>query len=142
MTKARKEKGVDWHGKWGKEYYLAAIPGQSEDVVSVKHLPKQPYGAYKPASMVQQIEVKKRADEIVRAIKADEELRSRYEADFEALCEAEGQTYIKNGKTVTRRWIDFVRGDVMRKLHAGILPMEGSMQEVTEVLRSGPDAGR
>ncbi|MBR3647995.1 MAG: hypothetical protein IKN59_06370 [Paludibacteraceae bacterium] len=128
MTKAKLIKGAKWVGKWGEDNYIAHIPGEEAEDVSIKKLPNQPYENYHPASMQRQNSVKNRADEILRKIKENPAWYAQYKEQFEAYCAQNGRKYEKNGKTYTRRQIDYMRGDVMRRLYSGEWPMEGEIE--------------
>ena len=113
------DKKSNWHGKWKDGKYIAHIPGKGPEEASVKNNPKQPMSEAQQAQMRVQNPRLTEANKLISEVKRDpERLAAMYEL-FEAYCAEYGETYVKNGKTLKRRFIDFLRRMIMLEMSGG-----------------------
>lgn len=117
MTKAKLIEGTQWHGKWGKNQYIAQRPGQPAEEVSIKANPKQPFTEAQLAQMNGQDSRLIDANTTIHKILNDPEAKAAELADFQAFCAEHGDTFRtkKTGKVRKRRFIDFLRSKYMNK---------------------------
>lgn len=118
MTKAKLIKGTQWHGKWGKNHYIAQRPGQPAEEVSIKANPKQPFSEAQLAQMKSQDSRLIDANATVHKVLNDPEANAAAWTRFQAFCAEHGDTYRtkKTGKVRKRRFIDFLRSKYMKNL--------------------------
>lgn len=117
MTKAKLIKGTQWHGKWGKNQYIAQRAGQPAEEVSIKANPKQPFSEAQLAQMNGQDSRLIAANTTIHKVLNDPEAKAAELADFQAFCAEHGDTCRtkKTGKVRKRRFIDFLRSKYMNK---------------------------
>ena len=116
------DKDSNWHGKWIDGKYIAHIPGKGPEEASVKNNPKQPMSEAQQAQMRVQNPRLTEANKKISEVKSNPEELAAMRERFAAFCAEHGETYVKNGKTRKRRFVDFLRGTIM-------LEMSGSGEE-------------
>lgn len=105
---------IKYSGKYGDNHYIAHTPGKPDTEVSIKHNPNQPYTKAQVDARNVQNDRLRHALERQEEILYDEAKRAPYEARYRAYCQENGWTYVtKTGKTRKRRFVDFLRSQLL-----------------------------
>ena len=103
-------------GKQNDEVYASHAPGKPENVGYMKSMPPKRKGKKRSATTVRQNEAMIRANERVSEVMKDPVLRAEAQKEFEAKYAKRGMYYMKKGKWVRRRLVDYVREREMKKV--------------------------
>lgn len=103
-------------GKLNDEVYASHAPGKPENEGYLKKMPPKWKRKKRSETMKRQNEALKRANERVSAVLKDPVLRAEAEREFEAKYAKRGMYYMKKGKWVRRRLVDYVREREMKKV--------------------------
>ena len=109
-------KNTNAFGKLTDEVYASHAPGKPENVGYMKSMPPKRKGKKRPKTTVRQNEALKRANERVSEVMKDPVLRAEAEKEFEAKYAKRGMYYMKKGKWVRRRLVDYLREREMKKV--------------------------
>ena len=109
----------NWSGKWIDNKYIAHIPGKGPEEASVKENPRQPLSEAQRAQMQIQNSRLTDANKRLREVKSNPEELAVYRAQFAAYCAEHGETYVKRGKRHRRRFIDYLRREIMLEMSGG-----------------------
>ena len=110
------EANTNAFGKMNDEVYASHAPGKAENVGYMKSMPPKRKGKKRPKTTVRQNEALKRANERVSEVMKDPVLRAEAEKEFEAKYAKRGMYYMKKGKWVRRRLVDYIREREMKKM--------------------------
>lgn len=110
------EKNANAFGKKSEEVYVSHAPGKAENIGYMKRMPPKWKGKSRPETMVRQNEMLKEANVRASEVMKDPVLRAEAQEEFEAKYAKRGMLYMKNGKWVRRRLVDYVREREMKKL--------------------------
>ena len=110
------DKKANWHGKWINNKYISQIPGKGPEEASVKNNPKQPMSEAQLAQMQVQNPRLTEANKRISEVQSDPEQLAVMRARFEVYCAKVGKTYVKNGKRRERRFVDFLRREIMLEM--------------------------
>ena len=102
-------------GRLNDKQYASHAPGMPENVGYMKSMPPKRKGKKRPATMVRQNEALKQANAQVSEVLKDSVLRAEAEKEFEAKYAKRGMYYMKKGKWVRRRLVDYIREREMKK---------------------------
>ena len=114
------DKKANWHGKWINGKYISQIPGKGPEEASVKNNPKQPMSEAQRAQMRVQNPRLIEANRLIKEVKSDPEKLAVMRARFEVYCAKVGKTYVRKGKTLEHRFIDFLRREIMLEMSGGV----------------------
>ena len=103
-------------GKLSDKVYASHAPGKPENEGYMKSMPPKRKRKKRPETTVRQNEALKRANERVSAVLKDPVLRAEAEKEFEKKYAKRGMYYMKKGKWVRRRLVDYVREREMKKI--------------------------
>lgn len=109
----------NWSGKWIDNKYIAHIPGKGPEEASVKENPRQPMSKAQRAQMQIQNSRLTEANKRLREVKSNPEELAVYRVQFVAYCAEHGETYVKRGKRHRRRFIDYLRREIMLEMSGG-----------------------
>ena len=109
-------KNTNAFGKLNDEVYASHAPGKPENVGYMKSMPPKRKGKKRPATTVRQNEALKQANARVSEVMKDPVLRAESEKEFEKKYAKRGMYYMKKGKWVRRRLVDYVREREMKKI--------------------------
>lgn len=110
------EKNANAFGKKSEDVYISHAPGKAENIGYMKSMPKKKKGKKRPKTMIRQNEMLKEANALTSAIMKDPVLCEKAQKEFDAKYAKRGILYMKNGKWVRRRLVDYVREREMKKL--------------------------
>ena len=103
-------------GKLNDKVYASHAPGKPENEGYLKKMPPKWKGKKRPETMKRQNEALKRANARVSEVMKDPVLRAEAEKEFEKKYAKRGMYYMKKGKWVRRRLVDYVREREMKKI--------------------------
>ena len=103
-------------GKLSDKVYASHAPGKPENEGYLKKMPPKWKRKKRPETMKRQNEALKRANERVSAVLKDPVLRAEAEREFEVKYAKRGMYYMKKGRWVRRRLVDYVREREMKKV--------------------------
>ena len=110
------EANTNAFGKMNDKVYASHAPGKAENEGYLKKMPPKWKGKKRPKTMVRQNEALKRANARVSEVMKDPVLSAEAEKEFEAKYAKRGMYYMKKGKWVRRRLVDYVREREMKKI--------------------------
>ena len=103
-------------GRLNDKQYASHAPGKPENVGYMKSMPPKLKGKKRPATMVRQNEALILANARASEVMKDPVLRAEAQKEFEAKYAKRGMYYMKKGKWVRRRLVDYLREREMKKL--------------------------
>lgn len=110
------EKNANAFGKKSEDVYISHAPGKAENIGYMKRMPPKWKGKKRPETMVKQNEMLKEANARASKVMKDSVLREKAKQEFEAKYAKRGMYYMKKGKWVRRRLVDYVREREMKKI--------------------------
>ena len=110
------EANTNAFGKQNDKVYASHAPGRPENEGYLKKMPPKWKGKKRPKTMVRQNEALTRANERVSEVLKNAVLRAEAEKEFKAKYAKRGMYYMKKGKWVRRRLVDYLREREMKKL--------------------------
>ena len=112
----RMEANTNAFGKMNDEVYASHAPGKAENVGYMKSMPPKRKGKKRPETTVRQNEALILANARASEVMKDPVLRAEAQKEFEAKYAKRGMYYMKKGKWVRRRLVDYVREREMKKV--------------------------
>lgn len=110
------EKNANAFGKKSEDVYISHAPGKPENEGYLKKMPPKWKGKSRPETMVRQNEMLKEANMRASEVMKDPVLRAEAQEEFEKKYAKRGMYYMKKGKWVRRRLVDYVREREMKKI--------------------------
>ena len=110
------EENTNAFGKLNDEVYASHAPGKPENEGYMKSMPPKRKGKKRSETTIRQNEALMSGNVRASAVLKDPVLRAEAEKEFEAKYAKRGMYYMKKGKWVRRRLVDYVREREMKKM--------------------------